>query len=51
MIKRNKVYLEKGILYIVTVHFLESYLEKKEKIWLSPMTKAPTSTEKFQKAT
>ena len=25
------------------------YPEKKEEIWLSPVTKAPTPTEKFQK--
>ena len=26
--------------------FTESFYEKKEEIWLSPMTKAPTPTEK-----
>ena len=30
------------------LHLFESW-EKKEEIWLSPMTKAPTPTEKFTK--
>ena len=30
-------------------HILKEFVDKKEEIWLSPMTKAPTPTEKSKK--
>ena len=38
-------------LFLFTVYVNILHQEKKEEIWLSPMTKAPTHTEKIQKRT